>query len=100
MKQIAALNQSEVPIRLACLGEHAFQCDALYSDVAGQYGEQARRGTLFAYPKRSLLVLGGRKGEVSPDGGNDMGLTPEEKSDHLIVALKPVKAGGAKGVMS
>ena len=31
--------------------------------------------------------------------GNDAGPTPGEKSDHPIVAKKPVKAGRAKGVM-
>ena len=31
--------------------------------------------------------------------GNDAGSTRMEKSDRLIVATKPVKAGGAKGAM-
>jgi hypothetical protein len=53
------------------------------------------------YPKRSLLVLGGGgKGEVGFDGGNDTSPKSEEKSDHLVVATKPVKAGRAKGMMS
>ncbi len=30
--------------------------------------------------------------------GGDVGPKPEEKSDHLIRALKPGNAGGAKGV--
>ena len=99
MRQIAASNQSEIPIRLACLGERAWQRNALYSDVAGQYGERARRDTLFPYPKRSLPVLGGKRGEVRFVGGNDTSLKLEEKSDYLIVAMRPVKVGGAKGVM-
>jgi hypothetical protein len=44
--------------------------------------------------------------EISPgpprgraQGGNDAGSMPAEKSDHLMVARKPVKAGRAKGVM-
>jgi hypothetical protein len=44
--------------------------------------------------------------EISPgphDGraqeGNDAGSKPGEKSDHPILARKPVKAGRAKGVM-
>ena len=100
MRQIAASNQSEVPIRLACLGEHAWQCNAPYSDVTGQYGERARRDTLFPYPKRSPLVLGAQSAEVRFVGGNNMSLKLEEKSDYLIVAMRPVKVGGAKGVMS
>ena len=32
--------------------------------------------------------------------GNDNRLMSKEKSDHLIVALKPCNAGGAKGVTS
>jgi hypothetical protein len=100
MKQIAASNESEVPLRLACQGERAEQCNALYPDVAGQYGERSRRDTLRPYPKRSLLVLGGGNGEVGLGGGNDTSPMPEEKSDHLVVAMKPVKVGGAKGMMS
>lgn len=44
--------------------------------------------------------------EISPDPsfgraqeGNDAGLMSGEKSDRLVVAMKPVKAGGAKGAM-
>jgi hypothetical protein len=54
---------------------------------------------LFPYPKRSLPVLGGQRGEVRFVGGNDTSLKLEEKSDYLIVAMRPVKVGGAKGVM-
>ena len=32
------------------------------------------------------------------EGGNDDPPMPEEKSDHLIVVMKPGNAGGAKGV--
>ena len=34
-----------------------------------------------------------------PEGGNDDGTTPMQKSDLFIVAGKPVKAGRAKGGM-
>jgi len=34
-----------------------------------------------------------------PEGGNDDWLMPMQKSDLLVVASKPVKAGGAKGEM-
>ena len=44
--------------------------------------------------------------EISPgppcgraQGGNDAGSMPGEKSDHPIIARKPVKIGRAKGVM-
>jgi hypothetical protein len=33
------------------------------------------------------------------EGGDDDHPTPVEKSDLLIVAMRPVKAGGAKGEM-
>ena len=36
---------------------------------------------------------------VGHQEGNDAGPKPGEKSDHPIVARKPAKAGGAKGVM-
>jgi hypothetical protein len=51
--------------------------------------------------KRSGLTLGDLPGPAradplpSPEGGPGTG----QKSDHPIVARKPVKAGGAKGVM-
>jgi hypothetical protein len=35
----------------------------------------------------------------SPEGGNDDGTRPMQKSDLLIVARRPVKAGGAKEEM-
>lgn len=34
-----------------------------------------------------------------PGGGNDDGTMLMQKSDLFVVALKPVKAGGAKGEM-
>ena len=48
-----------------------------------------------------ILTLGGLFGSpvVGRSGGNDACPMPGEKSDHLIVAMKPVKAGGAKGGM-
>ena len=96
MRQMAASNQSEVPIRLACLGERARQCNALDLDAAGQYGERARRDTLFPCPKRSLPVLGGKRGEVRFDGGNDTSLKLEETSDYLIVAMKLADGSGVR----
>jgi hypothetical protein len=34
-----------------------------------------------------------------PKEGNDLGVKLAEKSDHLVVATKRVKARGAKGMM-
>jgi hypothetical protein len=48
------------------------------------------------YPKRSLPILGDK---VTPKEGNDLGVRLAEKSDHLVVASKQVKACGAKGMM-
>lgn len=52
-------------------------------------------GTLCVLTQGDLLgsVRNGRRG-----GGNDDPPMPEEKSDHLVVAMKPGNAGGAKGV--
>jgi hypothetical protein len=36
---------------------------------------------------------------VEPKKAFDAGSMPEEKSDRLVVAMKPVKAGRAKGAM-
>ena len=82
MRQIAASNESEVPLRLACLGERARKRNALYPDEAGQYWERERPETLCSNPWRSLRVLGGRNGKVGLSGGNNLGPKPEEKSDH------------------
>ena len=45
-----------------------------------------------AYPLRSSSVRASGRAQE----GNDKSPRPEKKSDHLIVAMKPVKAGGAK----
>ena len=42
----------------------------------------------------------GPQSSGSADEGDDVGTMPVEKSDHLIVVLKPGNAGGAKGVAS
>lgn len=49
----------------------------------------------FILTPRDLL----RSGDGRAQEGNDAGPMPEEKSDRLIVAMKPVKAGRAKGAM-
>jgi hypothetical protein len=48
-----------------------------------------------------VLTLGDLLGShvVERSGGDDARSKFEEKSDHLVVAWKPVKVGGAKGVM-
>ena len=59
-----------------------------------RYWGRRRRDIAHPYPKRSPEVhAGGRAFE-----GNDVCPMLVEKSDHLIVALKPGNAGGAKGV--
>jgi len=55
-----------------------------------------RRESSSPYPKRSLPIL---EDKVTPKEGNDLGVKSAEKSDHLIVATKRVKARGAKGMM-
>ena len=54
-----------------------------------------RREAIHPYPGRSFRVH--ESGSV--EGGNDNDAMPEKKSDLLIVAMKPVKVGGAKGEM-
>ena len=48
-----------------------------------------------SYSGRSTWV----RASGRPGGGNDNRTTPTGKSDLFIVAVKPVKAGGAKGEM-
>jgi hypothetical protein len=58
--------------------------------IGGGGGEKS-----FTLPPRDLL----RSGDGRAQEGNDAGSIPEEKSDRLIVAMKSVKADGAKGAM-
>jgi hypothetical protein len=59
------------------------------------YWGRRRQDIDHSYFKRSPQVrLGGRVG-----GGNDDDPMPVEKSDLCILAMKPAKAGGAKGEM-
>jgi hypothetical protein len=58
------------------------------------YWGRRRQDISHSYFKRSPQVRYGRVEE-----GNDDDPMPVEKSDLLIVARKPVKAGGAKGEM-
>jgi len=55
-----------------------------------------RRESASPYPKRSLPILGDK---VTLNEGKDIGAQWAEKSDHLVVAKKRVKARGAKGMM-
>ena len=59
-----------------------------------QYWGRRRQDIGHSYFKRSPQVRYGRVEE-----GNDDDPMPMEKSDLLILARKPVKAGGAKGEM-
>jgi|SRR4030095_7300305 hypothetical protein len=59
------------------------------------YWGRRRQDIDHSYFKRSLQIrLGGRVGE-----GNDDGPMSVEKSDLLILAMKPAKVGRAKGEM-
>jgi hypothetical protein len=57
-------------------------------------GTEAAGSYLSLPQENSLGPLSG-----NAQGGNDAGVMPGEMSDHPIVVRKPVKAGGAKGVM-
>lgn len=49
--------------------------------------------------RHAIAVSDGERPSGRPEGGNDDGTTPIQKSDLFVVARKPVKAGGAKGEM-
>ncbi len=89
-------HRTKVKLRKASevLGQHAAQCDARYPDATSWYWRRCgvklctlTQGDLYVSVQR------GRAGE-----GNDNRPMRVEKSDHLVVALKPGNAGGAKGV--
>jgi len=72
------------------MGKRASQRDARYPIRDRTVVGAAAAGT----PRDLLWSGGGRARE-----GNDSGSMPEEKSDRVVVATKPVKAGQAKGAM-
>ena len=55
-----------------------------------------RQESASSYSKRSLPILGDK---VTRSEGNDTWVKLAEKSDDSVVALKRVKARGAKGIM-
>ena len=55
-----------------------------------------RQESASSYSKRSLSILGDK---VARSEGNDTWAKSREKSDDSVVALKRVKARGAKGIM-
>ncbi len=50
--------------------------------------------------ERSRRRVERRTGLVGPSAGNDAGPTSFEKSDHLVVVMKPGNSGGAKEMTS
>ena len=67
------------------------------SNRSPESSEGGRGVNLFrTYPGRSVQI----RESGNAQGGNDASVKFAEKSDHFVVARKPAKAGGAKGVMS
>ena len=79
------------------LGERTPQREARYPTVVGPVVGAAMAGRTSSLPQE---ISRGPQLRGRADEGDDVGPTPVEKSDHLIVVLKPGKAGGAKGVAS
>jgi hypothetical protein len=79
------------------LGERTPQREAQYPTVAGPVVGAAMAGRKSSLPQEISM---GPQSSGRADEGDDVGTTPVEKSDHLIVVPKPGNAGGAKGVAS
>ena len=79
------------------LGKRAFQRDSRFPTVAGTVVRAAIVGSDSTLPQEISTDphTGGNVHE-----GNDVRVKSVEKSDHLIVALKPGNAGRAKEVTS
>ena len=95
-RRAAALNVSEPSDRPVWSGQRASERDAR-NPAVDQNGNEGRGGGMF-----NVLTRGGLHGSAVSgrrEGGNDDLPMPMEKSDSSIVALMPVKAGGAKGGM-
>ena len=88
-RRTAAPNASEALCRPVQPGERAENRDARYSVEVGTVLGPGAAGHCASLPWEisSGPTLVGRS------GGNDARPMPEEKADHLIVALKPGKAG-------
>ncbi len=98
-----AWNRTQVNPRSGCqgLGKRASQRDARYPTEAPVVEGAAFMQSDSFLPQEISIAprrLDGRRGNGC--GGNDASVTAMEKSDHLIVAMKPGNAGGAKGVAS
>ena len=92
-------HRTQVNLRAGCgnLGKHAGQCDTLYPIVVPgvvEAGAAGHSSTLLQEISVDPVFAG------TAQGGNDACWKPTEKSDHLIVVMKPGNAGGAKGVTS
>ncbi len=94
-RRTAAPNASEPPSRLVRPGKCAFQHDAQYPTEVGAVVGVGAAGHCSPLP-REVSMGPPRSGSVGE--GNDACAKPMEKSDHLVVAMKPGNAGGAKGV--
>jgi len=77
------------------LGERAGQREARYPTVAGRVGRAGAAGHCSSLPQE--ISTGPPRSGRWP-GGNDELPMPVEKADHLVVAMKPGNAGGAKEV--
>ena len=90
------LNASEPLDRPVWSGQRAYERDAR-NPAVDQDGSEGRRGGTF-----NVLTRGGLHGSAMSgrrEGGNDDLPMAMKKSDSFIVAVMPVKAGGAKGGM-
>ncbi len=94
-RRTAAPNESEPLSRPDRSGERAYERDAQNpTEVDTVMGAGAAGYPVFLPGE---ICMGPRCGR--PEGGNDDGTMPMQKSDLSIVAMKPVKVGGAKGGM-
>ena len=77
------------------LGECASEHDARYPTVAGTVMGAGAAGHCSPLPQE--ISMGPPRGGRGL-GGDDEHPMPVESADHLVVAMKPGNAGGAKGV--
>jgi hypothetical protein len=88
-----APNESELLSKPDRPGQRVFERDAQNPTEAGAViGAGVAGHSVFLLRE---IHVGPHRGR--PEGGNDNRTTPTEKSDLSIRAMKPVKAGGAKG---
>ena len=91
-----SLRRTKVNLQAGCLTRVSEPGRAKPDIRSGSNSSEGGRSETFLNLTPRDLSGSAQRGRTKE--GNDQGPMPTEKSDHLIVAMKPSNAGGAKGM--